>query len=123
MTSGRNDTQVSISELAHASACFEGYFLQAVALRLTGSAREMVVRVVERDRNGEHVSPILEAIRADAIRTRRAVLARAFEGDDRSYVDSAVERAAARVMRLFERDNVVPLAPRREKGLGRGESE
>lgn len=103
---------MSIVELTHSSACFEGYFLQAVAMLLPADAQAIVARFFERGYTSENSSPVVEAILHDAAQARRAIVARTFEGDADSYIDTAAERTAARVIRMFEKDNVAPLAPR-----------
>jgi acyl dehydratase len=97
----------TVSELVDTSASFIECFAQAVAERLPSHTRETVARAVERffDRNMD--SPIIQLIHADATAARLSLISGVFEGDAHAFVVAAVERSAARISGLFERDNVL----------------
>jgi hypothetical protein len=99
--------QATVSELVDTSASFIECFAQAVAERLPSHTQETVARAVERffDRNMD--SPIIRLIHADATAARLNLISGAFEGDAHAFAAAAVERSAARVSGLFDRDNVV----------------
>jgi hypothetical protein len=102
--------QFSVLELLEASTNFVGYFSQAVAERLPSQVQENVVRDVARSLGGRIDSPIVETIHCGALEARLSIIAGVYEGDADYYIDAAVERSAARVMGMLERDGAVSFA-------------
>ncbi len=103
---------VTVSELSNASSSFIESFAEAVAERLPAHAQETVTRAVGRFFDHGMESPVIVAIHEDAAAAREAIISGTFDGNAQKFVDVALERSAARVSQLFERDNVVPFTCR-----------
>ena len=112
MAARQNFPQGYLFDVLEVRRCFDACFLQAVSELLPSQVANVASRAYMR---GDAESLVLRVIFEEAKAARKSLIAGDYDGDAYVYFFAAVERAAARALSLFERNNVLSFPPRRHE--------